>query len=57
MGEARYFYKMVRFTQVLNEKLYEHISPRTLACWFMDDGGVAIHMVFNSIHKVLAILK
>lgn len=43
--------------KVLNEKLYEHISPRTLACWFMDDGGVAIHMVFNSIHKVLAILK
>ena len=42
---------------VLNSKVYENISPQTLACWFMDDGGVAIHMVFNSIHKVLAILK
>lgn len=29
-----------RWCVVLNEKLYEHISPRTLACWFMDDGGM-----------------
>nr|YP_762680.1 LAGLIDADG endonuclease [Ustilago maydis]Q0H8Z2.1 RecName: Full=Probable intron-encoded DNA endonuclease 2 [Ustilago maydis 521]AAZ67021.1 LAGLIDADG endonuclease [Ustilago maydis]ACL27277.1 putative LAGLIDADG endonuclease [Ustilago maydis]ACL27280.1 putative LAGLIDADG endonuclease [Ustilago maydis]ACL27283.1 putative LAGLIDADG endonuclease [Ustilago maydis]ACL27290.1 putative LAGLIDADG endonuclease [Ustilago maydis] len=25
---------------VLNDKVYENISPQTLACWFMDDGGM-----------------
>lgn len=26
--------------KVLNDKVYENISPHTLACWFMDDGGM-----------------
>ena len=26
--------------KVLNDKVYENISPQTLACWFMDDGGM-----------------
>ena len=25
---------------MLNDKVYENISPRTLARWFMDDGGM-----------------
>ena len=26
--------------KVLSDKVYEHISPRSLARWFMDDGGM-----------------
>lgn len=29
-----------RWCAVLNSKVYENISPQTLACWFMEGGGM-----------------
>lgn len=41
-GAFKLLYILIQTIQVmvLNDKVYENISPQTLACWFMDDGGM-----------------